>query len=153
MIVFPPEELKRLADLCEKAYPREACGLIVGSQEGQGTWYVERIEPSANLAEQPEHRFEIDTVLRLALQRGLRAGARSVVGVYHSHPDGSAQPSKTDLEQAWEQDLVWVICAVAAGQACHFTAHVLADQATRFREIPLRTTQWGAYPVRQPPGE
>lgn len=154
MIVFPPDELKALADRAEAAYPLEACGLIVGRREGEAreawTWRVARLEPSPNLADEPRHRFEVDPALRLRLQRQLRGGPDQVIGLYHSHPDGAAQPSATDLAAAWEPYLVWVIAAVTAGQACHVAAHLLAADGTRFREIPLRTTAWTDDPVRAP---
>ena len=37
--------------------------------------------------------------------------------VYHSHPDGVAEPSATDLSMVFEPDLVWVITAVGGGKA------------------------------------
>lgn len=148
MIVFPPTLLKRLIDNCEKGYPDEACGLIVGRVDDAGDHLVSRLETSANVAEDTRHTFEIDPRFLIGLQRMLRGSADEVIGLYHSHPEGAAQPSRTDLEKAWEPALVWVIASVSAGQAVQVTAHVLVDAATRFEEIPLRTTQWSEYPVK-----
>jgi proteasome lid subunit RPN8/RPN11 len=101
-------------------------------------------------------RFEIDPRLRLRLQKELRPGPEAVIGVFHSHPDGPAQPSDTDLENAWEPELIWLITAVVAGQATQTTAHRLVDQASRFEQLAVRTTDWHAdstrAPVELPPG-
>lgn len=138
MIVFPPPALKRIVDLAETDYPRETCGLVVGRRAGD-TLRVTRIEPSRNLAPAPEHRFQIDPALRLRLQRELRGGGGEVIGFYHSHPDGAARPSETDLAQAEEPGLVWIIVAVADGQAIQVGAHRLMPGGERFEEVALRT--------------
>jgi len=155
MIVVQPEHLRLIADLAEAAYPAECCGLLVGTedhdQDGGPLWRVGRVEPSENLAAgERNDRFEIDPRLRLKLQKQLRGGSDAVIGVYHSHPDGPAQPSETDLKNAWEPDLVWLITSVISGQATQTTAHRLIDQASRFEPVPLRTTNWHADPVREP---
>ncbi len=138
MIVFPPPALKRIVDLAEADYPHETCGLVVGRRAGE-TLRVTRIEPSRNLAPDPEHRFKIDSMLRLRLQRELRGSGGEVIGLYHSHPDGAAVPSATDLAQAEESGLVWIIVAVAEGQAIQVGAHRLAAAGDRFEEVALRT--------------
>ena len=147
MIAFEPGHLRELVAAAEAAYPEEACGLLVGVAEASRRWRVACVAPSPNLAADHHHRFEIDPKLRLDLQRTLRGGPHRVIGLYHSHPDESAQPSAADLEQAWEPELVWVITSVLGGEAVLTTGHILVDdgETTRFDEIPVRTTDWGPY--------
>ena len=151
MLFLSRPHLKQIVDAAEAAYPGEACGLLVGRARSAGDVEVTRVAPSANSAAGDRvDRFEIDAGLRLRLQRELRGGPDRVIGLYHSHPDHSAQPSDTDLEMAWEPDLVWVITSVADGQALHTTAHALDAGGTQFREIGLRTTDWRPYSRRDP---
>ena len=76
------------------------------------------VEASANVAEPPRtRRFEVDPKLRLLLMRTLRDGPDDVVGVYHSHPDGRAEPSETDKAMIFEPAMVWLITAVDEGRA------------------------------------
>src|SRR5688572_28071169 len=89
---------------CEARYPEEACGLLIGRGEPTDL-RIDRIEPSANLAAAPQLEFEIDTKLRLDLTRALRTTPERIVGFYHSHPDGPAEPSDKDRARAWEADL------------------------------------------------
>lgn len=149
MIVLSPADLRQIVNEAEQAYPRECCGLLVGHSDAE-VHQVTEVHVSANLAESDHDRFEVDPALRLALQKRLRGGPDRVIGVYHSHPDHPAQPSETDLQMAWEPELIWLITSVANGQAIHTTAHFLADGGTRFAELPLHTTDWGPYPTRTP---
>ncbi len=111
-------QLRAIEAAAEAAYPEEACGLLVGRRAADGAVRVSRVEASANVAEPPRtRRFEVDPRLRLRLERDLRDGQDSVVGVYHSHPDGSAGPSATDRAMIFEPAMVWLITAVAGGHA------------------------------------
>ena len=82
-------------------------------------------------------RFEVDPELRLNLMRAVRGMGHAIVGHYHSHPNGSARPSATDLSMAYEPELVWLITAVVSGQAVQSTAHLLSPGGTRFNDIGL----------------
>lgn len=138
MIRFPAEALATLTRACEAAYPEEACGLIVGRADADGAIDVTRVEASPNVAQTPARRFEVDPALRLRLQRELRDTTDEIVGHFHSHPDGPAAPSATDLAEAWEPELVWVIAAVRAGRLAEVTAHAIDPASRGFRQIPLR---------------
>ena len=113
-----PEQLQAIERAAEQAYPEEACGLLVGRCEPGERYFVNAVEASANVAEQPRtRRFEVDPKLRLRLERDLRESPESVIGVYHSHPNGSAEPSETDRSMIFEPAMVWLITAVAEGRA------------------------------------
>jgi len=124
---------------CEAAYPEEACGLLVGRRGADGGIEVDRIEASANLARDRRHRFEVDPRLQIRLFRELRGGPDQVVGLYHSHPDGRALPSATDLARAWEPEFAWLIAAVHQGRAVAVRAHLLDRGDGGFREIRLQS--------------
>ncbi len=156
MIVIARQALKRIVDEAEVAYPGECCGLLVGQSRPAGETEITRAVASRNLGKERD-RFEIDPALWVDLTRALRGGPARVVGLYHSHPDGSAQTSAIDLNAAWGEELVWLIVAVAGedgkppGQAIHAAAHVLDHGGRQFREVSLRTADWAPYPVRGDP--
>lgn len=89
------------------AAPAEACGLLVG--RGRRILRVTRLVPAANLLAHVPGRFELDPLVRLRTERECRGGGERVIGHWHSHPDGPARPSATDLAMAYEPDLVWLI--------------------------------------------
>lgn len=146
-----PDHLRAIVDIAESTYPEECCGLLSGI-ETEGVVHVDEVHASENLAGDRGSRFEVDTALRLRLQRTLRESGRRVVGIYHSHPDGPAQPSTRDLEAAWEPELVWLVVGVRDGQAVQSTAHVLIEEGgeMRFTEVRLATTDASPSAARQP---
>jgi proteasome lid subunit RPN8/RPN11 len=157
VISLPLPFLKVISDAAEAAYPDECCGLLIGRDNGAGALVVTRVVECENIAEGRVHdRFEVDPQVRFNIMRELDDNAKQglsfhrIIGHYHSHPDHPAQPSETDLSKAYEPDLVWLITSVVDGQAVHTTAHVVDSEGRQFREIPLRTTDWQPYPVRDP---
>ena len=76
------------------AAPRECCGLLIGTGDA-----VVRAHPAANLAEAAT-RYEVAPADHFAALRAARAEGLAVVGAYHSHPSGPAEPSATDRADA-----------------------------------------------------
>jgi proteasome lid subunit RPN8/RPN11 len=132
MIRLPPELLAEMRRLAEAAYPEECCGLLIGRREAEAV-VVTRQAPSPNVTAGNRRRtFEVSPQVRFDLMRELRDGPETIVGHYHSHPDGAAEPSATDLAMAWEPDLAWVILAVPGGQAAF-----AVEEGPEFRAIDL----------------
>ena len=133
-----PGQLQAIEQAAEAAYPEEACGLLVGRAGPGGAWQVRAVEASANVAEPPRtRRFEVDPKLRLRLERALRESPDSIVGVYHSHPNGSAEPSETDVSMIFEPDMVWLITAVVDGRAGATRAYKPTEDGSAFRPLGL----------------
>jgi len=92
------------------AFPRECCGLVEGSQEGE-TIRVVALHPARNLSSHGD-RFEIDPAGHFAAIRVARANGHAIVGCYHSHPNGKPEPSQRDVEGAWDEGFIWLIFAM-----------------------------------------
>jgi proteasome lid subunit RPN8/RPN11 len=114
------------------AIPRECCGLVIGSDEA-GSICVLEVQPTRNLAKEPD-RFEIDPAAHFALLRRLRETSHRIVGCYHSHPGGAAEPSGHDFSSASDIGFVWVIAAVAEQK---FDLRAWVRDAGQFRELAL----------------
>ena len=72
---------------------------------------VTGILPSANVAADPARFFEIDPAALLAAHRAARSGGPQVIGHYHSHPNGRAEPSPRDAADAAPDGSIWLIAA------------------------------------------
>ncbi len=97
-------------------YPQECCGLLIGASAPNGDLQVHEIVPSPNLDVAGGARaFEVDPAVILDWQKRTRGTGQRILGHYHSHPDGPAQPSATDLARAWEPGQVWLILSVLGG--------------------------------------
>jgi len=95
--------LRALLIAAGTAPDREVCGLLFGSPNR-----IVRAEPTANVAARPQDTFEIDPCALFAALRAERAGGDRLIGHYHSHPNGSAEPSPRDLAAA-EPGKLWLI--------------------------------------------
>jgi len=112
----PAALLARIERAARAALPDECCGLLIGRRTGTA-FEVTRIAESRNLAASPRDRFEIDPALQLHWQRALRGTGETVIGHYHSHPQGPAAPSATDIGEANDPALLWLITSLAAEPA------------------------------------
>jgi desampylase len=101
---------EQIAEQARRAYPNECCGLIEGSREFENVRAI-AIHPTRNVADGPD-RFEIDPAEHIRLLRAAREAGNTIIGCYHSHPNGSAGPSAADKANASDEDFVWVIAAV-----------------------------------------
>ncbi len=102
----------------------ERCGLLFG-----GAKRIDAAQPTTNVASDPAQFFEIDPAVLLAAMRAERGGGPRVIGHYHSHPNGSAEPSARDLA-ASEPGKLWLIVADGA-------ARLWLSEAGAFRELKL----------------
>lgn len=138
MIRIAQTHLDSIRALGEQAYPGECCGLLVGRSTPDGNVTVTAIVPSANVADPPGNdRFEVEPKVRFDTMRRLNGSDECIVGHYHSHPDQPAHPSQTDVAMAFEPELVWLITAVAKGQALDTRAWRLNRETGSVREIAL----------------
>lgn len=92
------------------AAPRECCGLIEGLREDGQRFTITALHPARNLAPDPD-KFEIDPRDHIAAAKQARARGRAIIGCYHSHPRGAAQPSPSDMAGAAEDNFLWLIAA------------------------------------------
>ncbi len=152
MIVFSPEHLKHIVDVAEAAYPEECCGLLAGIRNNDAAitaTTVTRVIDSANVAQDRRRdSFEVDPKVRFDLMRELEGSDEEIIGHYHSHPDHPALPSQTDLSMVYEPELVWLIISVRDGQAVQSAAFMPHADASAFKPLELRTTDWHTPPQR-----
>jgi proteasome lid subunit RPN8/RPN11 len=107
--------IETLLQEARDAFPNECCGLVTGK-----SGLAEAVVPARNVHPHPATGFEIDPATLLATHRNVRAEDRQVIGHYHSHPNGRAEPSTRDAARATDNGQIWFIIAddtVSAWQA------------------------------------
>jgi len=105
-----PEALRlRLLQEARAAFPRECCGLVEGLRSGDA-YRVMALHAARNLASATD-RFEIAPQDHIRALKAARANGHALIGCYHSHPQGRAEPSATDGRGAAEDDFLWLIVA------------------------------------------
>lgn len=106
----------------------EVCGLLLG----KGLCVVEA-RPCRNVADDPATTFEIDPRQLIATHRAARNSGPQVIGHYHSHPNGKAEPSARDAAAAHGGE-VWMIVTQDEESAW------LARNGQRFDRLALNPT-------------
>lgn len=125
------------------ASPHEICGLLLGV-EGR----VARVVPCANVHAEPARFFEIDPAALLRAHRAARAGEPAVIGHYHSHPSGRAEPSPRDAASALPDGAFWLIAA--AGRLGAWCARSDGALHGRFDPVNLVACALAGEPPEEP---
>lgn len=99
-----PRNLQILFELAQQAHPHEACGLVLNI-DGK-----EVIHPVNNVASNPHENFEISPDDYAAAE-----DLGEVIGLWHSHPNASAEPSEADRASCEASGLPWHIVSYPEG--------------------------------------
>jgi len=129
---FEPAILHDIGDHAAAAYPLEGCGALLGA-----SGHVRLALPLPNRDERaPEIGFAVGPHDYLRVEAEADALGLSLLGFWHSHPDGLALPSATDRARAWA-GLVTVIVSVNRGVPDEISAWWLEGREAAFRELPV----------------
>lgn len=141
--VFLPAALRaQIETEARAAFPREACGLLVGQRSGEGV-EIFLAHPAANVAEHDD-RFEIDPQAQFTLLRGLRETGREIVGCYHSHPNGRAEPSGADVAGASEPGFVWLVTGISPTAISAVNAFVFDGRRFNLAQLHITPSEKAA---------
>lgn len=130
------ETLALIRQEAEAASPAECCGLLVGGTVDEDA-VIAQVVPAENQAPDP-HRFLIDPQLQFNWMRKLRGSSQSIIGHYHSHPNGVPEPSEYDGQMSHDVGQIWLIVAVVDGVASEVRAFVSQGGAPKFMETPVK---------------
>lgn len=84
--------------------PNEACGLLAADDDG----LVREVYCLTNAEASPK-AYSLDPTEHFRSLRHAEERGWHLAGVFHSHPNGPAQPSPSDVAQALEPEWVYVI--------------------------------------------
>lgn len=111
----------------ESGYPHEACGVLLGH-----AGVVTEVATADNTRTDSAHnRYLIDPLVYMKIERNADKRGLAVLGIYHSHPDCPAQPSKFDLDHAWPS-LSYMIVSVCKGKVAETLSWRLRDDRSAF---------------------
>ncbi|PYS42913.1 MAG: hypothetical protein DMG14_02515 [Acidobacteria bacterium] len=105
-LTLAPDILEQLIEYAKNAYPHEACGLLVGRNA------ADRFIPITNISAHARE-YEMDPGELIAALRSLRDMGEELLAIFHSHPHGPAEPSKTDIERAYYPEAAHLILSLA----------------------------------------
>jgi proteasome lid subunit RPN8/RPN11 len=112
-VVLPRAVRRAIITHARQSLPVECCGLLVGRGR-----HVSGALPIDNRARSAV-RYELDPRAHIDARRVLRQlmPPLEILGVYHSHPAGSARPSASDIDEAAYGEWVYLIVGLKGGRA------------------------------------
>ena len=117
---------------CRLDAPLEACGLLSGvGRSVQGIFLLRNREARTD-------RYDAEPLDLLHAWRCLRRQNQVIVGLYHSHPQWRAVPSRTDLERNYHGDTPRIIVSLLDQQP---DVRVWRLDAESYEEIPWRLSR------------
>jgi [CysO sulfur-carrier protein]-S-L-cysteine hydrolase len=105
-LVLAPGVLDHVIEHAKKNYPQEGCGLLVGRESATRFIPMNNILASAAA-------YEMDPGELINTLRNLRNSGEELVAIYHSHPQGPARPSGSDIERAFYPEAAHLIVSLA----------------------------------------
>jgi proteasome lid subunit RPN8/RPN11 len=110
-VVIPAAVRDEMIAHARAGLPNEACGILAG-RDGR----VERFFPAESDEPSPYY-YRIEARDQIRIMNAIDDAGLDLVGIYHSHTSSPAYPSRTDAEQAFWPDAVYVIVSLAEPEA------------------------------------
>ncbi|TYT62014.1 desampylase [Natrialba swarupiae] len=99
-LVVPDAVRDAILERARAGRPHEVCGVLGGPFDPDGRNRVRSQYPAENVADRPRTRYRIDPEEQFQIFEQLEERGEEIVGFYHSHPRGPAEPSETDVTEA-----------------------------------------------------
>jgi len=112
-------QIDSLIRLTKEDLPSESCCLLLGRIVNDNEYCVEQVKIMENKTHS-EYSFQMDPDELMEVYQWASDNSLDIVGVYHSHLDGSA-PSSTDLIFMKLNPVIWLIYEVSGSRFRAFT--------------------------------
>lgn len=114
--VIPEALEQRWIEACRSRWPMETCGVVFGRADGHRL-YADGFAVIRNAAADPAKSFAFDPEDWVRAWYEAERGSRRIVGVFHSHPDGTVRPSAEDTQHRPGWGGYWIIGLTEDGPA------------------------------------
>ncbi len=128
MIVLTKGHLEEMEGHARKERPNEACGILAG-RENQ----VEKVFSCKNVSNNPTSRYTIAPEELIYVFNSVEEQGLEILGFYHSHPSGPANPSNIDLSEA-----TWDGCSYVILHPGNISSWVWDEEKGQFMEEEVR---------------
>lgn len=105
-LILERAQVDAMIEHARAEHPNECCGLLAGLGDR-----VLRVYHGRN-ADQSPYTYRLDPQEQLRFFREIDAAGLDLVGIYHSHTQSAAYPSRTDIAKAYYPDAAYVILSI-----------------------------------------
>ena len=98
--------LKAMIDHAQDELPNECCGVLIGR-----SGLFERVIPVTSTSPSPD-AYIMSPEEQIEIFTELGKSGESLLGIYHSHPEGPSFPSGMDIRLAFHPDAVYLIVSL-----------------------------------------
>jgi proteasome lid subunit RPN8/RPN11 len=110
-ITLQKSDFDKMYEYALSERPNEACGLVAGSDDEDGTRHIEKVYLLTNIDHTNEH-FTIDPKEQLRAIKDMRANNLKPLGNWHSHPESPSRPSEEDKQLANDSKASYLILSL-----------------------------------------
>lgn len=129
-IVLWKSEYTQMLTYAREELPCEACGLIGGTIEADGSKIIKKVYCLTNTDHSNAH-FSLDPAEQLAAVKDMRKNGWTPLGNWHSHPETPSRPSEEDKRLAYDSQASYLILSLMDADAPVLHAfHIEGDEAT-----------------------
>ncbi|MCS7142617.1 MAG: M67 family metallopeptidase [Aigarchaeota archaeon] len=139
MLKIPKTVLDGVISSVEASYPEEGCGLLVGFIDRGVRVVTTSIATRNTYSKSRRNRYAIDPLEYMRVEEAAIKDGRQVIGVFHSHPDSPAVPSRYDTEYALPL-FTYLIISVWRGRAEQVMAWQLDEVRGEFFQERIEVT-------------
>jgi len=129
MITIRNEFVMRMISHARGQLPDEACGILSG-KEG----VVSDVYPMTN-ADKSSQTYFMDPKEQLRVMKKIRERGQELIGIYHSHPETEAVPSKHDVALAYYPDASYIIVSFKDKEKPRMRSFRIVDKEVKEEEI------------------
>ncbi|SFB35329.1 Proteasome lid subunit RPN8/RPN11, contains Jab1/MPN metalloenzyme (JAMM) motif [Acetitomaculum ruminis DSM 5522] len=112
-----------LINYAKEHLPEEACGLLAGEEEKDGTRFIKKIYYLENIDHASDH-FSLDAKDQMEAVKDMRKLGLKPLGNWHSHPESPSRPSLEDIKLAYDSKASYFILSLMAKNPVLNSYHV-----------------------------
>lgn len=141
-LYLTPHTRDLLFTWAEVARPNETCGLIAATKEMPYLGY--RIRPIQNIHPKPTRFYRMDPDQQVRATHAIDARGDIILAVHHSHVDGPALLSDTDLNEAMDLEPLYVITSLRDREIKAYRISMPFIGVKAFDRVPVEVIDPGA---------
>jgi len=135
MITIKKSDYDKILQHATENLPEEACGLIAGKIDDDGTKHIEEVYLLENTDHSNEH-FNISPQDQLKAIKDMRTRGLSPLGNWHSHPESPSRPSEEDKRLFFDSKARYLILSLMERDSPVLNAFIVENH-TEVSKDPL----------------